>query len=83
MSLIKGYIPFPTLFDPFNVFLGRDGVRFFGGSFLSQLLSVPTVVLSRQRIGILVFLRRHHLVVRWGKRCTLWMKWGKFREVKR
>jgi hypothetical protein len=80
-SSIERYLLFPPFLDPFYVVLSRDGVRLFSGSFLGQLLSVTTGVLSCQRIRILILLHAY-LVVLWvcvasrrrngarsGKRC--------------
>jgi hypothetical protein len=64
ISLIERNLLFPPFLDPFYVVLSRDGVSLFSGSFLGQLLSVPMVVLSCQRIRILILLHAH-LVVLW------------------
>lgn len=63
MSSIERNLLFPPFFYPFDVVLGGDGMMLFDGPFLAQLLPVPTIVLSCQRVRILKFLHAHPAVL--------------------
>ena len=50
MSSTERNLLFPPFFYPSDVVLGGNGMMLFDGPFLGQLLPVPTIVLSCQRV---------------------------------